>query len=395
MTKLLQNEVFNTTGFTCVGIFMLAGPNGETRQIVGEFRLKNLSQVDGGRIIVETNEKGVPNERSGSILSSYLSDLAENSTFAPLNIPRWDNELFVQRKNNMIKDVEEKFVYPSETKQLTRDWVLMTVCKRWRAYKSRLKQKYFKRKEKSLQEIISNVPIGVNVHQWETLVGMWCQDSHMKLCEKNTVQSNKRIHTQPGEKAMPGYKKRWKSKGKHRSTRLTFAMKLIRKKMAINTSDNVKTIMDAANEELKKRKMDHNGSLSTNDYSEAFKGALAEKAKLRGYYDEKYWSGVNVSQGITFVGKSDQDNLQFEVRMVKDNVEDVKDDVKDVKDDVKDVKGDVKDVKGDVGDVRGQIAMIAAFLAKKFPGESLRNEVDSPTENYEVSIRNLVINVQR
>ena len=125
--------------------------------------------------------------------------------------------------------------------------------------------------------------------------------------------------------------------------------------------------------------MDHNGSLSTDDYSEAFKGALAEKAKLRGYYDEKYWSGVNVSQGITFVGKSDQDNLQFEVRMVKDNVEDVKDDVKDV-------KGDVKDVKGDVGDVRGQLAMIAAFLAKKFPGESLRNEVDSPTENYQVSI---------
>ncbi|KAM3336709.1 hypothetical protein ACQJBY_030622 [Aegilops geniculata] len=132
--------------------------------------------------------------------------------------------------------------------------------------------------------------------------------------------------------------------------------------------------------------MDHNGSLSTDDYSEAFKGALAEKAKLRGYYDEKYWSGVNVSKGITFVGKSDQDNLQFEVRMVKDNVEDVKDDVKDVKDDVKDVKGDVKDVKGDVGDVRGQLAMIAAFLAKKFPGESLRNEVDSPTENYQVTL---------
>lgn len=125
--------------------------------------------------------------------------------------------------------------------------------------------------------------------------------------------------------------------------------------------------------------MDHNGSLSTNNYSEAFNGALAKKAKLRGYYDEKYWSGVNVSQGITFVGKSDQENLQFEVRTVKDNVEDVKDDVKDVKD-------DVKDVKGDVGDVKGQMAMIAAFLAKKFPGESLRNELDSRTEVYHVSI---------
>ena len=74
--------------------------------------------------------------------------------------------------------------------------------------------------------------------------------------------------------------------------------------------------------------------------------------------------------------------------MVKDNVEDVKDDVEDV-------KGDVKEVKGDVGDVRGQMAMIAAFLAKKFPGEICRNEVDSPTENYQVSISKAVIFVQR
>lgn len=58
---------------------------------------------------METNEKGVPNERSASILSSYLSYLAENSTLAPLNIPRWDNELFVPRKNNMITDVEVIF----------------------------------------------------------------------------------------------------------------------------------------------------------------------------------------------------------------------------------------------------------------------------------------------
>ena len=74
--------------------------------------------------------------------------------------------------------------------------------------------------------------------------------------------------------------------------------------------------------------------------------------------------------------------------MVKDNVEDVKDDVEDV-------KGDVKEVKGDVGDVRGQMAMIAAFLAKKFPGEICRNEVDSPTGNYQVSISKAVIFVQR
>lgn len=171
-----------------------------------------------------------------------------------------------------------------------------------------------------------------------------------------------------------------------------------KKKYGNYTSDNVKTIMvqysvyysysstynvfhsiiispikqDAANKELVKRKTDHNGSLSADDYNEAFKGALAKKAKLRGYYDEKYWSGVNVCQGITFVGNSEKENLQFEVRMVKDNVEDVKD--------------DVKDIKEDVGDFRDQMSMMVAFLAKKFPGENLRNAVGSPTENHQVSI---------
>jgi len=78
--------------------------------------------------------------------------------------------------------VEEKFIYPNETRQLTRDWILLTINKKWRAYKSRLKSKYFKRDKKSLAEIIAGVPKGVNEHQWDTLVGFWCQDKHMVMC---------------------------------------------------------------------------------------------------------------------------------------------------------------------------------------------------------------------
>jgi hypothetical protein len=41
----------------------------------------------GGKIIVGTDQNGVPNERSSSILSRYLTELAENSSIAPLHIP--------------------------------------------------------------------------------------------------------------------------------------------------------------------------------------------------------------------------------------------------------------------------------------------------------------------
>ena len=75
-------------------ILLNAGPNGEMRQILGVFRGQFFSQLKGGKIVVGTNPDGVPNERSGSILGSYLTQLAENSTVAPLHIPRWDHEMF-------------------------------------------------------------------------------------------------------------------------------------------------------------------------------------------------------------------------------------------------------------------------------------------------------------
>ena len=80
---------FSFATITCyVVLFLHAGPNGDMRQIVGVFRSQILSNLKGGKIIVGTDQNGVPNEISGSILSSYLTELAQNSTIAPLHIPR-------------------------------------------------------------------------------------------------------------------------------------------------------------------------------------------------------------------------------------------------------------------------------------------------------------------
>ena len=91
-----------------IAILFHAGPNGDVRQIIGEFQGKNLSELRGGEIIVETDGSGIPNGRSAAILGHHLTSLAENSTFAPLHIPRRDNELFLQKHGQMITDVEVK-----------------------------------------------------------------------------------------------------------------------------------------------------------------------------------------------------------------------------------------------------------------------------------------------
>ena len=87
-----------------------AGPNGEKRNIVGAFGISNLLELEGGKVMVGTDENGVPNERSASILGQHLGYLAESPTFAPLHIPRWDNELFKAHKEQIIKDVEVKII---------------------------------------------------------------------------------------------------------------------------------------------------------------------------------------------------------------------------------------------------------------------------------------------
>jgi hypothetical protein len=86
--------------------FIHVGPNGQARQVLGDFGVPDLSKLQGGKVIVGTDENGVPNERSASVLGQHLGDLAQKPSFAPLHIPRWDNDLFNKHKEQIIVDVE-------------------------------------------------------------------------------------------------------------------------------------------------------------------------------------------------------------------------------------------------------------------------------------------------
>nr|TKW27560.1 hypothetical protein SEVIR_3G264900v2 [Setaria viridis] len=115
-------------------------PNGEVRQLLGGIRVSNIEDLDGGKVIVGTNENGVPNKRSTSILGQHLGQIAEKPSLAPLHIQRWDNALFNTHKQQIIKDVEVHFQLPRQTLNLTRGSVLHTVNNWWRSNKSKLKK---------------------------------------------------------------------------------------------------------------------------------------------------------------------------------------------------------------------------------------------------------------
>ena len=87
-------------------MFHALGPNGVVQQILGDFRVSDLLRSRGGKVMVGTDENGVPNERSASIFGQYLGDLAMKPNFAPLHIERWDIKLFCGYKQSIIRDVE-------------------------------------------------------------------------------------------------------------------------------------------------------------------------------------------------------------------------------------------------------------------------------------------------
>jgi len=253
--------------------------------------------------MVGTDEIGVPNERSASILGQHLGQIAEKPSLAPLHIQRWDTDLFKTYKEKIIKDVEEKFVFPRQTIQLTRDWILRTVNNRWRAYKSKLKKQYFNREERSLDEIIKGKPPTVNEDQWRALVGFWCQEPHKKICAINSrcAKEQKNTHT-TGRKSHARLKKHMEDERKRKVNREVAH----KKKNGRYTTDKVEALIEISSDELEKRKQ-NNGTLSAQDFNEVFNEVVAKEVKPRGYYDDKYWSQVRVSQGVTFVTQTEEE----------------------------------------------------------------------------------------
>ncbi|KAJ1284999.1 hypothetical protein BS78_03G247100 [Paspalum vaginatum] len=196
-------------------------PNGEKRKVVGSFGIANLLELEGGKVMVGTDENGVPNERSASILGQHLGYLAESPTFAPLHLPRWDNELFKSHKELIIKDVE-----------------------------------------------------------------------------------------------------------------------------------------DASFEELQRRKEQNDGNLSSKDFNEVFNEVVATQLKARGYYDDKYWSQIQVSQGITFVNQTEEDRrYQDKVNAMENKMQ----------------------------HMNGLMNRWLAFMSQKFPEDDWIKEMDTSL-NDEVSL---------
>nr|XP_051188851.1 uncharacterized protein LOC127302427 isoform X2 [Lolium perenne] len=176
----------------------------------------------------------------------------------------------------------------------------------------------------------------------------------MKICLKNSecAKQQKNSHT-TGRKGHARLLKEMETERNGEVSKIELWDRAHKRKED-NDSNNVNTIMDTTHDELCKRKLDDKESLSPRDDSEVSKTLLAKRTKLRGFYHDKFWNHVKVSQGMTFLEES---HGEFKLRTIGDNVENMMD----------------------------EFQMMRAFLAKKFPGEDYRDVMEA-AENSEVDL---------
>ncbi|KAE8772037.1 hypothetical protein D1007_56012 [Hordeum vulgare] len=142
----------------------------------------------GQRIVVKCNENSQPIGDEGAILGKFVGTVARNGGFCPLNINDWRDVKKNSGEETILQCVQTKFVYPRSCEK----WILKSIGRDWRKYKSSLKDAFFKPaieknpniKRKALYKLC---PEDVDIDQWRGLVKFWKSKKGRALAEKNII----------------------------------------------------------------------------------------------------------------------------------------------------------------------------------------------------------------
>ncbi|KAM0916821.1 hypothetical protein ACQ4PT_009862 [Festuca glaucescens] len=128
----------------------------------------------GQRIVVTCNEEGQPIGEEGAILGKFLGTIARNGGFCPLNINDWRDLKKNSREETILDCVKTKFVYPRSCEK----WILKTIGRDWRKFKSCLKKAIYNPAMKKNPDIKRKAlyklcPDDVDSDQWRGLIKFW------------------------------------------------------------------------------------------------------------------------------------------------------------------------------------------------------------------------------
>ncbi|KAL8473550.1 hypothetical protein ACS0TY_030396 [Phlomoides rotata] len=132
---------------------------------------------------IEFNKYGQPIGRNKRKYVEFLGTIVRNGNLAPLNFKDW-HKVPASLKKDMLDKVKGSYVVPIGYDK----FVLQALGKSWRAFKCRIKTKYFNSKatmEQNLRRRPDNHDDRVKEEQWKSLVEYWCSEESKKTSEKN------------------------------------------------------------------------------------------------------------------------------------------------------------------------------------------------------------------
>ncbi|XP_051221851.2 uncharacterized protein [Lolium perenne] len=138
---------------------------------------------------VHYNAKGQPDGKNASEFSNFIATLVKSHI--PIAHDDW-RQVAVSWKLEFMKTLRKFYVVDDELK----DWVWGTAHKKWRDFKSDLKEKHFK-EEKTEEELLACRDDRVTIEDWQWLVTRWRSEEFKKRSDqgKRNRSRQKVMHT--------------------------------------------------------------------------------------------------------------------------------------------------------------------------------------------------------
>ncbi|KAL2905656.1 DNA-directed RNA polymerase subunit beta, partial [Bienertia sinuspersici] len=144
----------------------------------------NVWSNNGIKYFFESNYLCQPIRKGGHILIRFIGMMEKMETHCPVGEEDW-HAIDSHIKGKIVKDIRDRFVIPDSVGYDKK--ALMRANKAWRQYKFSLKKEYYKPKEKTLDEMCSQVPPSrISSNNWIKLVKYWHSEKGKNLseCEK-------------------------------------------------------------------------------------------------------------------------------------------------------------------------------------------------------------------
>ncbi|KAE9588736.1 putative transposase, Ptta/En/Spm, plant [Lupinus albus] len=162
----------------------------------------------GQRIILDFDEQGAAYGDAQGLLAGFLGTLA--SDCIPIDYDRWSggrngipSTYFTECLDTIIKP---RFCFRT-SERISRRYCKLSLGRKWSASRQRLWDEFFN-PAKTRDEIIRNVPIGIDKDQWTHFVHYPLRPSTVELCRKNKEIRKKQVIPQHTGGSKPNSRRR-------------------------------------------------------------------------------------------------------------------------------------------------------------------------------------------